>query len=222
MQTAKRVFWGLVYLLTAALAVLAVYLYVIPEREISLAENIEAEKVPNWIDMPVYTVNGVRAEIGTSCIGALLDSGLSLKYEMQGERYDLEPEKKTAAPRTEYTVILCCGELPVADMTYANPSDMPCPVRDCEVDALDFRTDRPGWDSVEILVSGIPVNGIRMDEIPEKFPGFEKAYAERQEYIFSALTDIQSMVAYFRGTRDGDLAEFGIRNYNPGSAGTER
>lgn len=222
MQKAKRIFWGLIYLLTAALAVLAVYLYVIPEREISLAEKVEAEKSPDWIDMPVYTVNGVRVEIGTPCLGALLDSGLSLKFESEGNLYDLEPESKSAAPRTRYAVLLCCGELPVADLAYANPADSSCPVRDCEVDALDFRTDRPGWDSVEVLISGISVNGIRMDEIPDKFPGFEKAYAERQEYICSALTDAQSMVAYFRGTGDGDLAEFGIRNYIPGSAGTER
>ena len=56
---AKKIFWGGMYLLAAALAVLAVYLYVIPEREIYVAEKIEGEKAPDWIDMPVYTVNGV-------------------------------------------------------------------------------------------------------------------------------------------------------------------
>ena len=41
---AKKIFWGFMYLLAAALAVLAVYLYVIPEREIYVAEKIEGEK----------------------------------------------------------------------------------------------------------------------------------------------------------------------------------
>ena len=173
-------------------------------------------------DNLIYTSNGVRAEIGTPCLGALLDSGLSLKFEVEGKQYDLDPGKKDADPRSRYVVILYHGELPVADLTYANPSDRACPVRDCEVDVLDFHTDRPGWDSVEILVNGIPVNRIRMEEIPEKFPGFEKTFSETPEYVFTALTETQSMVAYFRGTRGGDLAGFGIRNYLPGSAGTER
>ena len=222
MQKGNRIFWGFIYLLTAALAVVVIFLYVIPEREISLAENIEAEIAPEWIDMPVYTVNGVRTEIGTSCLGALLDSGLSLKFETDGNLYDLEPETQDASPRTRYSVVLYYGDLPVADLMYANSSDGPRPVRDCEVDALDFRTDRQGWDSVEILVSGIPVKDLRMEEIPEKFPAFEKAFSETPEYVCTALTETQSMVAYFRGTKGGDLAEFGIRNYLPGSAGTER
>lgn len=222
MQKAKRFFWGFVYLLTAALAVLVVYLYVIPEREISLAENIEAEKKPEWVEMPVFTVNGVRAEIGTPCLGALLDSGLSLKYDSEGILYDLETETNPAAPRTRYMVILCNEELPVADLVYSNPSDSPCQVRDCEVDALDFHTEREGWNSVEILVNGISADGVRMEEIPEKFPGFEKSFSEAREYVCTALTETQSMVAYFRGTKDGELAEFGIRNYLPGSAVTER
>ena len=222
MQKDNRIFWGFVYLLTAALAVAVIYLYVIPEREISIAENIEAETAPEWIEMPVYTVNGVRTEIGTPCLGALLDSGLSLKFEADGNLYDLEPEAQDASPRTRYAVALYYGNLPVADLMYANSSDRPRPVRDCEVDALDFRTDRQGWDSVETLVSGIPVKDLRMEEIPEKFPAFEKSFSETPEYVCAALTETQSMVAYFRGTKGGDLAEFGFRNYLPGSAGTER
>ena len=38
--------------------------------------------------MPVYTVNGVRTEIGTPCLGALLDSGLSLKFEADGMEFE--------------------------------------------------------------------------------------------------------------------------------------
>ena len=41
---ARKIFWGFMYLLAAALAVLAVFLYVIPEREIYVAEKIEGEK----------------------------------------------------------------------------------------------------------------------------------------------------------------------------------
>ena len=110
----------------------------------------------------------------------------------------------------------------MADLTYTNPSEKTCSLRDCEVDMLDFRTDREGWDSVEVLVDGTPVRGIRLEEIPEKFPGFEKTQSADPEYLFSAITSAQSMVAYFRGTADGDLAAFGIRNYLPGSSGTEQ
>ena len=219
---AKKIFWGFMYLLAAALAVLAVYLYVIPEREIYVSEKIEGEKAPEWIDMPVYTVNGVRAEIGTAFIGGLLDSGLTLKYEVDGKMYDLDPKTAEAAPRTRYEMVLFHEALPVADLTYTNPSDKTCSLRDCEVDMLDFRTDREGWDSVEVLVDGTPVRGIRLEEIPEKYPGFEKTQSADPEYLFSAITSSQSMVAYFRGTADGDLAAFGIRNYLPGSAGTEQ
>ena len=201
---AKKIFWGFMYLLAAALAVLAVYLYVIPEREIYVAEKIEGEKAPEWIDMPVYTVNGVRAEIGTAFLGGLLDSGLTLKYEVDGKMYDLDPKKAEAAPRTRYEMVLFHEALPVADLTYTNPSEKTCSLRDCEVDMLDFRTDREGWDSVEVLVDGTPVRSIRMEEIPEKFPGFEKTQSADPE------------------TADGDLAAFGIRNYLPGSAGTEQ
>ena len=219
---ARKIFWGFMYLLAAALAVLAVYLYVIPEREIYVAEKIEGEKAPDWIDMPVYTVNGVRAEIGTAFLGGLLDSGLTLKYEVDGKMYDLDPKKAEAAPRTRYEMVLFHEALPVADLTYTNPSEKTCSLRDCEVDMLDFRTDREGWDSVEVLVDGTPVRGIRMEEIPEKFPGFEKTQSVDPEYLFSAITSAQSMVAYFRGTAGGDLAAFGIRNYLPGSSGTEQ
>ena len=219
---AKKIFWGFMYLLAAALAVLAVYLYVIPEREIYVSEKIEGEKAPEWIDMPVYTVNGVRAEIGTAFIGGLLDSGLTLKYEVDGKMYDLDPKTAEAAPRTRYEMVLFHEALPVADLTYTNPSEKTCSLRDCEVDMLDFRTDREGWDSVEVLVDGTPVRGIRMEEIPEKFPAFEKSFFETPEYVCTALTETQSMVAYFRGTKGGDLAGFGIRNYFSGSAGTEQ
>ncbi len=222
METAKRIFWGMMYLLAAALLALTVYLYVIPEREIYVGEQIEGEQAPEWIDMPVYTVNGVRAEIGTPFLGALLDSGLTLKYEAEGKIYDLKPEKQEVQPRTKYKMYLYQGDLPVADLEYANPSEAVCSVRECEVDRMDFRTDRAGWNSVKIEVDGIAVDGLRMEDIPEKFPEFEQSSSKTPEYLFTALTAKQSMVAYFQGAGDGKITAFGIRNYLPGSAGTEQ
>ena len=149
---AKKIFWGFMYLLAAALAVLAVYLYVIPEREIYVAEKIEGEKAPEWIDMPVYTVNGVRAEIGTAFLGGLLDSGLTLKYEVDGKMYDLDPKKAEAAPRTRYEMVLFHEALPVADLTYTNPSEKTCSLRKDILKCIRMRQS-PEWTRGIIMFS---------------------------------------------------------------------
>ena len=217
----KKIFWGIIYLIAAGMTALTIWLYVVPEREIQVAEQVEGEAEISWIDMPVFTLRGVPVDIGRTRVQALLDGGLTLKFYRDGELLELDLENSVAESRMQYSMMVYDGDEYLADIGCTNTGETSCRVEECSVDLLDVRSSNTenGQLPAGILVGETEVAGLTMAEIPEKFPEFTEDRQASSRYLFTAMTPHQSMVAYFSGdgTADNPVVEFGIRNYAPGS-----
>ena len=217
----RRIFWGGMYLLAAALAALTIYLYVLPESEIVLAEGTAAEQQETQTVMPVFTIGGVTVETGSTRLDALLDAGFQLKFELDGNIYDLNVKNSSANAHMQYEVLLFRGEQRVAKLWYTNTSAEPEKPGDCTIDGLEFTSDAPGWKILPVLVDGQDMSELDITGVAEAFPAFTEKEGAVKEYRRAAISERQSMVAYIRGGEGQEIAAFGIKNYMPGSGTAE-
>lgn len=218
--------WAFLYCVLAALIALTIYLYVIPERDMMIDENAVPVEEPGWMEVPVITLNGAEVEAGSSEVGTLTDTGLTLEYEVDGKRYPLDPDdgdKYGAAPHSQYLVYVCADGKTVASLRYTNTTEEKLAPRDCEIDFLDFDTSLDGFGSVPVLLEGVDMTEFTMDQAAEKFPDYARTSSAVTEYRKSIVSTQESVVAYLRGSGDGSdrLAAFGVRNYMPGSSAQE-
>lgn len=216
----RRVFWGGMYILAALLAALTIYLYVIPEGEIVLAEGSSVSAAEEDMQTaPVLIVGGVQVEIGMTKLQKLLDGGFQLKFEADGELYDLNPEKTSAEAKMQYSVFLYYEEQRVAAVKYTNAGMEAIPIGECTVDALDFETKENGFGAVPVLLDGVAMAELTMDQVPAHFPAFTAGNAAVPEYRRGVITAERSIVAYIRGSQADSftVTEFGVRNYMPGA-----
>lgn len=220
----KRFFWGGMYLLAAFLAALTFYLYVIPEGEIALAEGghsaAAAEDMPA---VPIITVGGVQVEVGSTKVQKLLDGGFQLKFEADGELYDLNPEESSAEAKMQYSVFLYSGEQRVAAVRYTNAGAEALLPGECTVDALEFETKGNGFGAVPVLLDDVDMAGLTVDQIPVRLSEFTAGNAAVPEYRRGVITAERSIVAYIRGSQANSftVTEFGVRNYTPGAVGED-
>lgn len=210
----KKIFWGAMYVLAAALLCLTAYLYLVPEKELPAPEPAAEETVP----MPVITVNGADVSVGETELQALLSAGLTLRAEKDGEYLAVLATGSDAAPRTQYRALLFDGESCLADIAYTNGSEEKKEPAACVVDELVFDTGREGYEAAEVSVGGVPIKGLKITDVPEKFPGFVPSEGSGSEYILASMTEEASMAAFFRAA-DGstEIGSFGVKNYMPGS-----
>ena len=220
----KKLFWGAMYVLAAALLALTVYLYVLPEGEIALGDRKTEESAVALQPVPEISVGGVTVEVGVTRLSALLDRGFTLKYEDEdGYFVDLDHSAAEADPATQYSVVLMKNGDYVATMKYSNASSAVVPIGDCTVDAMEFNTEAQGYGKIEVLLAGVDMTqGRSMSEIPQQFKDFTRAVGAVEEYSKTTLTENQFVVAYVRASElsESKVGEFGVINYQPGGEGT--
>ena len=220
----KKLFWGAMYVLAAALLALTVYLYVLPEGEIALGDRKTEESAVALQPVPEISVGGVTVEVGVTRLSALLDRGFTLKYEDEdGYFVDLDHSAAEADPATQYSVVLMKNGDYVATIKYSNASSAVVPIGDCTVDAMEFNTEAQGYGKIEVLLAGVDMTqGRSMSEIPQQFKDFTRAVGAVEEYSKTTLTENQFVVAYVRASElnESKVGEFGVINYQPGGEGT--
>ena len=220
----KKLFWGAMYVLAAALLALTVYLYVLPEGEIALGDRKTEESTAALQPVPEISVGGITVEVGVTKLSALLDQGFTLKYEdEEGYFTDLDHSTAEADPATQYSVVLMKNGDYVATMKYSNASSAVVPIGDCTVDAMEFNTEAQGYGKIEVLLAGVDMTqGRSMSEIPQQFKDFTRAVGAVEEYSKTTLTENQFVVAYVRASElsESKVGEFGVINYQPGGEGT--
>lgn len=220
----KKLFWGAMYVLAAALLALTVYLYVLPEGEIALGDRKTEESAVALQPVPEISVGGVTVEVGVTRLSALLDRGFTLKYEDEdGYFVDLDHSAAEADPATQYSVVLMKNGDYVATIKYSNASSAVVPIGDCTVDAMEFNTEAQGYGKLEVLLAGVDMTqGRSMSEIPQQFKDFTRAVGAVEEYDKTTLTENQFVVAYVRASElsESKVGEFGVINYQPGGEGT--
>ena len=220
----KKLFWGAMYVLAAALLALTVYLYVLPEGEIALGDRKTEESTAALQPVPEISVGGVTVEVGVTKLSALLDRGFTLKYEdEEGYFTDLDHSTAEADPTTQYSVVLMKNGDYVATVKYSNATEAVLPIGACTVDAMEFNTAAQGYGKLEILLAGVDMTqGLAMSEVPERFKDFTRAGGTVEEYDKTTLTENQFVVAYVRASElsESKVGEFGVINYQPGGEGT--
>ena len=220
----KKLFWGAMYVLAAALLALTVYLYVLPEGEIALGDRKTEESTAALQPVPEISVGGITVEVGVTKLSALLDQGFTLKYEdEEGYFTDLDHSTAEADPATQYSVVLMKNGDYVATVKYSNATEAVLPIGACTVDAMEFNTAAQGYGKLEILLAGVDMTqGLGMSEVPERFKDFTRAGGTVEEYDKTTLTENQFVVAYVRASElsESKVGEFGVINYQPGGEGT--
>ena len=218
----KKLFWGAMYVLAAALLALTVYLYVLPEGQVALGDRKTEESTAALQPVPEISVGGVTVEVGVTKLSALLDQGFTLKYEDE-EGYFTDLDHSTADPATQYSVVLMKNGDYVATVKYSNATEAVLPIGACTVDAMEFNTAAQGYGKLEILLAGVDMTqGLAMSEVPERFKDFTRAGGTVEEYDKTTLTENQFVVAYVRASElsESKVGEFGVINYQPGGEGT--
>ena len=220
----KKLFWGAMYVLAAALLALTVYLYVLPEGEIALGDRKTEESTAALQPVPTLSVGGVTVEVGVTKLSALLDQGFTLKYEdEEGYFVDLNGNTTEADPATQYSVVLLKNGDYVASIKYSNATEAVLPIGACTVDAMEFNTAAQGYGKLDILLAGVDMTqGLTMSEVPTQFKDFTRAVGTVEEYSKTTLTENQFVVAYVRASElsASKVGEFGVINYQPGGEGT--
>ena len=231
----KKLLWVPVYLLAAALLALTFWLYFVPElnfyvetaveRETESTAEGEAEadsKIP-WIDMPEISLKGVPVEISRTKAGAFLDAGIHLWVLQDGKLLPLNIEAAVLRPKASYDLVMKDGDAYLADIILTNLTEEELPVQEGVLTSVvcDGTKMEDGMLPETLLVEGKSVRTMRASSIPEELSGFTKDASDPPNYLFTAMSGRQSMIAYLTADRgDPDRAAvFGIRDYAPGSAG---
>lgn len=218
----KKAFWGLMYLLAAALAALAVYLYILPEREILFAgEGGRSEKGEElWISMPCLSLDGVPVDVGHTAVKALVEGGFQLKFESDGALRLLDASRVPAEEGMQYAARLFKGETELGNLRYTNAGSGERLAEDCTIEALEIRVPEASAAAVDVRMDGIPMAGLSLGQVPELFPDFQRSGEAEGVYRKSVFSANQSSLAYIRGGEDGSEAvgAFGVRNYIPRSS----
>jgi len=207
----------ILFLMVIALSVEAYRLYFIPEQEIAFGENTvntETSKASD-ISMPVFALDDAEIRIGETKVSTLLNAGFTLKFSKDGKIHDISSADKIADAYNRYQVQIYKKDSCIADITYTNRTAEKQDIGSCVVDQLVFNTQREGFSAAKITADGIDVTSMKIEDIPQKFTGFEKTNAAYPEYRKAVMTLETSVIADFsaRGSDQESITDFGIRNY---------
>ena len=211
----KKLFWGCMYVVCAALAILTFWLYFVPEEKIYTAERKEAAPIPEEdLKLPEYEVGGVPFAVGETTVGELTSSGLTLQFEKNGKTYGIDLSSATTA-KNRYEVMLCRGEEQVGKIVYLNSTDRDGEVKDAVVTGIALSAAYPGYGKLPVEVNGKDVIGMTASEIEDLLPDFRRTSSAFPEYRKSIMTDSSSIVAKFAAKgRDGEkISDISVRSY---------